>query len=99
MTEKQSEGKATVSVELLHPVTHDFVEYSRGLHEVTPELAEKFLLLRAANRVDGPQPVGRVPQAGAAVAAGVLRPAADAPEEVVRRFKPPKEAKTNGSPA
>ncbi len=38
----------SVEVELLHPITHDFQEFSRGVHKVAKELADVFLKARDA---------------------------------------------------
>jgi len=36
-------GEQTVQVEILHPINHDHKVYSRGLHDLDPELADLFL--------------------------------------------------------
>jgi hypothetical protein len=33
-------------VELLHPINHDFIQYSRGIHELDESLANVFLSLK-----------------------------------------------------
>ena len=50
-----------MTVEVLHPIAYQGSEYSRGLHRLTPDVAEFFLDLRVPNRVQGPQPVARLP--------------------------------------
>lgn len=32
-----------MKIELLHPINHDFIQYSRGLHELDESLAKLFL--------------------------------------------------------
>lgn len=60
--QKQSQGIARVTVELLHPITHDGQTFSRGQHELETELAELFLSFRDPI---ARTPIARLPQAEA----------------------------------
>ncbi len=51
----------TMIVEVLHPITYQGSEYSRGVHHLVPDVAEFFLAIRVPNRMTGPQAVARLP--------------------------------------
>jgi hypothetical protein len=63
-------------VELLQPISHDFIHYSRGLHEVTQELKAAWLKLKDPITK---KPTAREPEPGKSVPTGTTSETHDHP--------------------
>lgn len=78
MADKDKQTNEAVPVNLLHPVTHDFVEFGRGVHQVASSLKNIFLKLK--DPITG-KPIAREPEPGDRAAAPVAE-AADSPKRL-----------------